>query len=214
MALVGRRQGPLNDFVQSLKDDGIEAAPFIADLSDPAQAPDLIARIRAQFGRIDVIEYGPASSADQGFVPATQLDAVLLERYTRLFLLTPVEIVRAVLPEMIERGDGAILVTHGMSAATAIPFLSGVGPAMSAMRNYLYSLNGELQGTGVYAGTLTIGALITSDDAAIDQAFPGEAEAASAFPTVHPDTLADLYWHMFTQRADVEQAYPESVLTA
>lgn len=212
VALVGRRQEPLLEFAELLKAEGIEAVPFTADLSNPARVPALIAGIRERFGRIDVIEYGPASAADQGFVPAAQLDVVALEKYVRLFLLTPVEIVRQVLPELIERGNGAILVTHGSSSATGIPFLSGVGPAMAAMRNYLYSLNGELEGTGVYAGTLTIGALITSGDSLADQGFPGDAEAATTFPTVHPDTLAGLYWDMYVQRRAVEQAYPELVV--
>ncbi|MGN9841346.1 hypothetical protein ACTMTI_24775 [Nonomuraea sp. H19] len=47
-------------------------------------------------------------------------------------LLTSVEAVRAVLPEMTERGDGAVLLTHGYSALQPIPYLSGVGPVMSA----------------------------------------------------------------------------------
>lgn len=89
-----------------------------------------------------------------------------------------------------------------------------VCPAMAGMRNYLYSLNGELEGTGVFAGTLTIGALITSSDPSADQGFPGDAEAATSFPTVHPDTLAGLYWDMYVRRSAVEQAYPERVLTA
>ncbi|MBD8045373.1 SDR family NAD(P)-dependent oxidoreductase [Arthrobacter sp. Sa2BUA2] len=214
VALVGRRQEPLQDFAETLKAEGIEAAPFTADLSDPARIPSLIADIRERFGRIDVIEYGPASAADQGFVPAAELDTADLEKYLRLFLLTPVEIVRSVLPELIERGNGAILVTHGSSSATGIPFLSGVGPAMAAMRNYLYSLNGELEGTGVYAGTLTIGALITSGEPFADQGFPGDAEAAATFPTVHPDTLAGLYWDMYVQRGAAEQAYPQLAVTA
>lgn len=214
VALVGRRQEPLHDFAELLKAEGVEAAPFTADLSDPARIPALIAGIRERFGRIDVVEYGPASAADQGFVPATELDAVALEKYMRLFLLTPVEIVRQVLPELIERGNGAILVTHGSSSVTGIPFLSGVGPVMAGMRNYLYSLNGELEGTGVYAGTLTIGALITSGGPSADHGFPGDAEAATAFPTVHPDTLAELYWDMYIQRSAVEQSYPRPAVTA
>ncbi|KDA05369.1 short-chain dehydrogenase [Microbacterium sp. CH12i] len=214
VALVGRRQAPLNELAVALKADSVEAAPFTADLSDPAQVPALIANIRERFGRIDVVEYGPASAGEQGFTPATQLDAAALEKSTRFLLLTPVEIVRAVLPELTERGTGAILVTHGMSAAIAMPFLSGTGPAMSAMRNYIYSLNGELKDTGVYAGTLTIGALIVREDAASNETFPDDAEAAGAFPTVHPDVLADLYWDMYTQRDAAERTYPESLPTA
>jgi hypothetical protein len=57
--------------------------------------------IRDRFGRIDVIEYGPISG-EQGFTPATKLDAAALEKDSPL-LLTTVEVVRAVLAEWTER---------------------------------------------------------------------------------------------------------------
>lgn len=209
IAVVGRRPGPLERLVGALEAEGIAAASFAADLADPGQAPALIARISDHFSRIDAIEYGPASSGDQVFLPAMELDAETLQKNLNLFLLTPIEIIRAVLPMFREQGNGTILVTHGSTAAKGTPFMSEVGPAMSAMRNYLYSLHGELQGTGIYAGTLTIGALIVNEKSTDDQAFPGEASIADGFPTVDPDTLADRYWSMHTQRGGAEETYPE-----
>lgn len=208
VALVGRSRPRLEALVATLAAEGIESAPFTADLSDPTQVSALLADVRARFGRIDGIEYGPASAADQNFVPAGALDTADLERYLRTFLLTPIEVIRGVLLEFTERGSGTILVTHGSSAANAMPFLSGVGPAMAGMRNYLYSLAGELAGTGVYAGTLTIGALIVSGDQEADQGFPGDEKAGFSFPTVHPDVLADLYWDMHVERSQTERTYP------
>jgi hypothetical protein len=46
-----------------------------------------------------------------------------------------VEVVSAVLPEWTERGDGAFLVTTGHTAVEPRPYMSGVGPLMSAARN-------------------------------------------------------------------------------
>ncbi|MDW6064511.1 SDR family NAD(P)-dependent oxidoreductase [Streptomyces sp. FXJ1.4098] len=165
VALVARRKERLDAFVARLADEGVEAAAFPADLSDPARVPALVDAVRDHFGRIDVVEYGP-TGADQAFAPAAQLDAATLERISRVLLLTPVEVFRAVLPEMTDRGDGALLMTTGYSAVLGVPHLSGPGPVMSAARNYVYSLNGELAGTGVYAGTLTIAAMITGSEAA------------------------------------------------
>jgi short-subunit dehydrogenase len=212
VALVARRKDRLDTLVAQLADEGIEAAPFPADLADPAQVPALVDAIRDRFGRIDVVEYGPISG-DQGFTPATVLDAATLERLSRLFLLTPVEVVRAVLPEMTERGDGAILLTHGYSAAQPMPYLSGVGPVMSAARNYLYSLSGELEGTGVYAGTLTIAAMIARSEAAEApaEAMPAELPGGFELTIVDPDDLAEYYWDMYTRRDRVEQIHPTSL---
>ncbi|MGW1619787.1 SDR family NAD(P)-dependent oxidoreductase [Streptomyces sp. NPDC002172] len=209
VALVARRKERLDALVAQLTDEGVEAAAFPADLSDPAGIPALVDAIRGHFGRIDVVEYGPIG-ADQAFAPAAQLDAATLERISPVLLLTPVELFRAVLPELTDRGDGALLMTTGYSAVQGVPHLSGPGPVMSAARNYVYSLNGELAGTGVYAGTLTIAAVITGSEAA-EATAKGDIDLPNAgveVPVVHPDELAGYYWDMYTRRDRVEQAYP------
>ncbi|MEU6349029.1 SDR family NAD(P)-dependent oxidoreductase [Streptomyces sp. NPDC047072] len=208
VALVARRKERLDALVERLAAEGIEAAAFPADLSDPAGVPALVAAVRERFGRIDVVEYGPIGG-DVPFVPARDLDAATLTRLSGLLLLTPVEVFHTVLPELTERGDGALLMTTGYSAVHPMPHLSGVGPVMSAARNYLYSLSGELTGTGVYAGTLTVAAMITgSEGAEAATASPDSPFDPTAFPVADPAELADLYWDMYTKRDRVEQAYP------
>ncbi|MEU1178676.1 SDR family NAD(P)-dependent oxidoreductase [Streptomyces sp. NPDC005820] len=212
VALVARRKERLEALVEKLAAEGIEAAAFSADLSRPTEASALVEAVRGRFGRIDVVEYGPISG-DQGFTPAAQVNAATLEGLLPLLLLTPVEVVQAVLPEWTERGDGAFLLTHGYSAAQPFPHLSGVGPVMAAARNYLYSLNAELADKGVYAGTLTIGASITGSEMGEAAAAQVDAEAADSarFPVVDPDELAAHYWDMYVKRDRVEQFHPETL---
>ncbi|MFC3997371.1 SDR family NAD(P)-dependent oxidoreductase [Nocardiopsis sediminis] len=218
VALVARRKDRLDDLVARLADDGIEAAAFTADLADHERVPALAGALQDRFGHIDVVEYGPIGG-EQSFTPAAELDAVTLDRLARLLLYTPVELARAVVPGMIERGDGAFLLTHGYTAVQPMPHLSGVGPVMAAARNYLYSLNGELAGTGVYAGTLAVAALIERSEAA-EAAGRGAGRTGDGsglpsggteFPVVDPDELAQYYWDMYTRRDRVEQVYPASL---
>jgi hypothetical protein len=82
---------------------------------------------------------------------------------------------------------------------------------MAAARNYLYSLNGELADTGVYAGTLSIAALIARSESADAAGGAAGSEALAAFPVVDPDDLADHYWEMYTKRDRVERIHPESL---
>lgn len=226
VALVARRKERLDALAAELADAGIEAAPFPADLADPSQVPALIDAIRTRFGRIDVVEYGPIG-LDQGFTPATGVEAATLERLAPLLLLTPVEVFHRVLPEMVERGDGALLMTTGFSAVTPMPYLSGLGPVMAAARNYLYSLHGEVAGAGVYAGTLSISALIDGSEvsataAAAFESAPGDSGPGSGsgsgsgsggkhgarIASVAPDVLAEVYWDMYTRRDQVERVHP------
>ncbi|MEU1784795.1 SDR family NAD(P)-dependent oxidoreductase [Streptomyces sparsogenes] len=210
VALVARRKDRLDALVEVLGGEGIEAVAFSADLSRPAEVPALVETIRGRFGRIDVVAYGPISG-DQGFTPAAELEAATLESLTPLLLFTPVEVVQAVLPEWSERGDGAFLLAQGYSAAQPMPHLSGLGPVMSATRNYLYSLNAELADRGIYVGALTIASLIARSEvsAAAQAAF--ESADGPQFPVVDPDDLAEHYWNMYTKRDRVEQFHPETL---
>jgi short-subunit dehydrogenase len=210
VALVARRREPLDLLAGQLADEGIEAAVFTADLLRTAEIPALVAAIRQRFGRIDVVEYSPISTA-MLFTAAAELTTDRLRDLVNLYLLTPVELVRAVLPEMLERGDGGILIGHGPTAVEPVPYLSGVGPVMAAMRNYVYSLHGELAHKGVYAGTLLVGAAVersaghqamVAGDLELD--LPPDIE----IPVVDPDDLADRCWDLYTKRDQVEEIYP------
>lgn len=212
VALVGRREAPLRSLAAELGTEGIEAAAFSADLTDLATIPALVDQIRARFGQIDVIYYAPTSS-DAGFVAAADLSAEVLQARLDLYLLAPVEVVRAVLPEMLERGSGSILVGQGASAVMPQPQMSGVGPAMAATRNWLYSLNGELASRGIYVGTIAIAAMIAGSEAhqaLTSGAISFDLPEGMELPVVDPDELADLLWGMSVDRDRVEIVHPDA----
>lgn len=213
VALVARRKDRLEELAEQLRRERIEAMTFPADLSDPAGVPALISAIRADFGRIDVVEYGPIGIG-RHFIPVTELDADTLRNYLPLLLLTPIEVVRALLPEWTERGDGTFLLTHGASAVNPLPGISGTGAIMAATRSYLYSLNAGLAGTGLYAGTLAIAGLISgSEIAATLSDLPSDSDSPAAnLPVVDPADLADQYWDMYTTRDRIEVVYPETTV--
>lgn len=64
------------------------------------------------------------------------------------------------LPGMLALGDSAIMVVGGLTAMVPMSGLSGVGPAMAAARNYIFSLNAEAMPKRVYGGTVNIGGVI------------------------------------------------------
>lgn len=204
VALVARSAGPLEERVTELKAAGIEATAFPADLTNLAGVPALVRSIEERVGAIDVAVYAPVAP-EVGFVPAVELDAAKLEALTKLFTFAPIEVAHTLLPAMLARGDGAFVLGGGISAVHVMPGMSGVGPAMAAARNYIFTLNAELKDRGVYAGTVTIGALI--ERSAGHRALTAGGQQPK-FPIISPDTIADEIWTLVTKRDRVEAVLP------
>lgn len=212
VALVGRTPSTLDALVATLAEEGIESAPFTADLAVLDQVETAVDAIRERFGSIDAVSYAPITL--DVFTPAADLDTSRLQALVDLFLKGPVHIIQKVLPDMVAAGNGAILVTHGGTAIDPAPGMSGVGPVMAATRNYLHSLHAEVAGKGVYVGTLVVNAMIigsashdflTSGDGALD--LPEGVE----IPAVPSDELADIYWRMVQDRDVVETSHPAAL---
>jgi short-subunit dehydrogenase len=203
VALVARRKAALDELVSQLAKDGVDAAAFPSDLTDFSGVPGLVRSIEERLGGIDVAICSPVT-LQNGFVPAAQLDAAKLEPLAKLFLFAPIELAHALIPGLVARG-GAFILGGGLTAIHAIPGLSGVGPAMAAARNYVITLNMELKDRGVYAGTVTIGAVIERSAAHTAMAANGQL---LHFPVISPDVIADEIWALVTTRDRVEAILP------
>ncbi|MGW5095451.1 SDR family NAD(P)-dependent oxidoreductase [Streptomyces nodosus] len=214
IALVARNAERLQAMAEELAAEGIDAAAFPADLSNPADAAGVVQAVKDRYGRIDVVSYQPLPGGT-AFVPAAELDAERLSHWVNLLLLTPVEIAHTVLPEMTARGTGGFMVTGGFTAADPQPFISGIGPAMAAIRNFIYSLHGEIADSGVYAGVVTLSALIKNSESYNAISPEQLAEITGGTTGMHvidPADLAETYWRLYTDRTQIEYRFPTPAL--
>jgi short-subunit dehydrogenase len=203
VVLVARRREALERLARDLPSTATHR--IVADLSDPAGVPALVAQVRAAVGPPDVLYYAP--TPDAGFVPAAELTAEGAAAFMPLALYTFVELVRELLPDLLSRGGGAVLTVQGASSTHGQPHRSGPGPAQAAQRNYLQSLHGELVDKGVYVGMLYVGAII--ENSAFHAWVSRDPAGADAWgPTVHPDVLADLLWRMHREGGEAEVRFP------
>jgi NAD(P)-dependent dehydrogenase (short-subunit alcohol dehydrogenase family) len=205
VALVARRQEPLDQLVKQLTGDGARAHAIVADLADTDAIPELAGRIRTTVGDPDVLYYGAAAN---GFVPVLDLTPQRVQELMPLGLYTLLELVREFLPPIIARGDGAILSAQGASALHGNPTIAG-GLVLAAQRNLLQALHAAVADKGVYVGGLYIGAAIENTP------FHAQMQAAKAagapvpdIPTVDPTHLADLLWTMHNTTSQPETVYP------
>lgn len=204
VALVARTPERLDALTAELAADGIEAAGFAADLADRAALPGLTETITARFGQIDVLEYAPAGPGWLSRqVHVLDTDDEALQFPLDLLLRTPVTLVRQVLPGMIQRGEGAVLLGIAACASVAYPQLGNVAAAAAAVRAYLHNLNAALTGAGVYAGLLQVAGMIAGSDSA--RYFAEKYDPAQLPEPIDPADLAGAYWELYVKRDRFEE---------
>jgi NAD(P)-dependent dehydrogenase (short-subunit alcohol dehydrogenase family) len=169
-----------------------------ADLSDPAAADEAVARVLARFGRIDAL-----FNLAGGFAPGSAENASLrdAEQLLDLNYLTAFNTTLAVLPGMLQRGDGFIL---GVAAAAAIrgsSRASAYAASKGALLSWFRSLALELRPRGIRTSVLV--PMGTIDTPANREAMPN-ADPARFIPL---EELVDalLFLAARSQRAAVTE---------
>jgi len=107
LALCSRKQAELDEAVATLRKEGVEAAAFPCDLSDPNALPRLTEQVMARFGRIDILvnNAGTTWGAPAEDYPLDGWDKVIQLSLTGAFLLSQAVARQAFIP----RGGGVIL---------------------------------------------------------------------------------------------------------
>jgi NAD(P)-dependent dehydrogenase (short-subunit alcohol dehydrogenase family) len=185
IALISRKREKLDNLVQILRSEGIESFGFVGDVSDESSISHALAMVEAQCGPVEVLEYSPlpGMGSDQNLMSALGTNIEMVQRQFRRLALGAVACARHIIPGMLERKRGAILITTSGSGYFPIEILTPIGMAMAATRQYALCLNQALAGTGVYAGTVCIAVLIRKGD-----------------PLGDPDTIAQHYYNLYQLR--------------
>ncbi|MEV6414094.1 SDR family NAD(P)-dependent oxidoreductase [Kribbella sp. NPDC051718] len=208
VALVSRSTTRHPEYQASLKEDGVEARTYVADVRDPIALRKVLAQITADLGPVDTAYFGPLSMDDaDGLKPIGEVRPDEVQKTFDTLVHPVIEVVNAVLPEMLQRGTGTILIPGGLSGKYPIPMLGKLAPASAALRMYVLTLNETLKDTGVYAGALTIGGMIRGGDihAAVSAQF---AELGAEPPAdLDPTQIADAAWSMSVNRKPAESEF-------
>lgn len=206
VALVARNAQSLSQRVAELSAQDVDATAFPADLNEIDAIPALVREIEGKSGPIHTAIFAPVGNFRM--LPAVDLTAASLKELANILTLAPVEVVRSVLPGMLARGDGAIVIADGLSAVTPMPGMSGPGPAFAATRNYILGLHDEIKNRGVFAGMLHIGAMIENSTGLRVATANGVPVNDPRFATIDPDVLAEEIWSLTNERSHAESILP------
>ena len=102
----GTVPGTLRETVADIEAAGGRASPFQVDLTSPESRADLIGRVVAELGPVDVLVNNAATSI---FAPFTDISEKRLRLITTINYFAPFDLCQRVIPAMRERGGGWVL---------------------------------------------------------------------------------------------------------
>lgn len=167
VALAGRSETRLQQVAAQI---GPNALILPADLADPTAVDTIAAKTLAHFGHIDILLanaglYIPGDVADG--------DADAWDKLVQVNVSSVFRLIRAVLPGMIARRSGDIIVTSSISGHQAIQWEPVYSASKHAIQSFVHGLRRQVAPDNVRVGAVAPGVVLNElwgydDPAAIE----------------------------------------------
>jgi short-subunit dehydrogenase len=145
--LTARRADRLESIAAKINAEFQGAAKTLpADLSKINELEDLAKQATALFGRIDVL-VNNAGFSQRSQVLETPLE--LERKVIEVDLVSPIALTKAVLPQMVSRKSGRIIVTSSLMGYLELPGNATYACVKHGLNGYFYSLGFELAQHGI-----------------------------------------------------------------
>ncbi|MCR6491967.1 SDR family oxidoreductase [Cellulomonas sp. P24] len=155
IALISRDQVKLDGLAAELREGGVLARGYAADVLDPASLEAALARAADELGPVAVLQYSPLPSREY-LRPVLEMTPELALEALRFSALGLVHAVRSVLPAMRTAGDGSIILVNGGTSVKARSDFAGTSIAFPAESAYGEMLHDALEGEGIRVVQLVI----------------------------------------------------------
>jgi len=137
---------------------GDAVMPLQLDLLDPAQCASLLPRVLELAGRLDILHANAGSYIGGDLVDA---DPDAIDRMLNLNINVVMKNVRAVLPHMIERGSGDIIVTSSLAAHYPTPWEPVYAASKWAIDCFVQTTRRQVFKHGLRVGSISPGPVVT-----------------------------------------------------
>ena len=190
--------------VAALQAMGYEVAGFVADLTDRAQVRSLVDTVHDRFGRIDILVNNagmvtvedPDDDAAGSFL---RLDDADWDRDIARNLNTAFNVTRAVVPGMVERGWGRVVMVSSVTGPLVSDLGSaGYSAAKAGLDGLMRAVAIEVAGAGVTVNSVAPGWIATGSQ------LPSEAAAGLHTPIGRsgtPEEVAEVITFLAGERA-------------
>jgi NAD(P)-dependent dehydrogenase (short-subunit alcohol dehydrogenase family) len=178
----------------------------VLDVTDAAARVDLVDRVLRQFGRVDVL-VNNAGVGPLGYLHELTADDV--ERVYDTNVVAVADLTRMVLPDMLRRGDGAVIMLSSVAAWASVPPMTAYASSKFAVDGLIEGLRRETWGTGVLVHSINPGPIATDylARAANRSPQPGDPPRSSA-PGFPASWVADAVVDAAGARRPVTRSVP------
>ncbi|WP_454851036.1 SDR family oxidoreductase [Rhizobium binxianense] len=174
VALVDRAEDALKGACSEL---GPNAFPVVADLADPASVSTMMPRILERFGKLDIF-HANAGSYIGGDVVDGDPDA--WDRMLNLNINAAFRSVQAVLPHMVERKSGDIIMTSSIAGLVPVVWEPIYTASKHAVQAFVHTVRRQVAKHGIRVGAVAPGPVVTALISDWPKAKLDEAMAAGA----------------------------------
>jgi len=195
VVLVDRDKDALNRVCESHRDAAI---PLPMDLLDPKACAQLMPRVLEKAGRIDILHANAGIYIGGDLVEAGTDE---IDRMLNLNVNVVMKNVRDVLPHMIERGSGDIVVTSSLAGHFPTPWEPVYASSKWAINCFVQVMRRQVFKHGIRVGSVSPGPVITAllDDWS-EQKLNDARDAGSL---IEASEVADVVMFMLTRRRNV-----------
>lgn len=182
--------GNLESTVEAISDRGAEGLAVKMDLDDRSSVATGIDAVLARWGRVDVLVNNAFYQTKESQYRLTDMSMEHLDKQIRVNLLAPMFLAKLVLPQMLERGEGAVInmvsgaSVHELNAPPgAREWGIGYGTSKTGMIEIAAMLASQYGDRGIRSFSVQPGTVLTEQVAAALQR--GTFESSDWTPPEH-----------------------------
>ena len=155
LVLAARRQSSLDEVAHEVEGMGAHTITVSTDITDAGQCERLITRATEEFGGVDVLINNAFRFA--AFQSFEQVDLAIWRKIMDVNLFGTLQMTRAALPSMRERGGGSVVMVASMVARQPQPAQGGYAISKGAILTATRVLAYELGPSGVRVNAVVPG---------------------------------------------------------
>ena len=192
----------LNTMVSGLQEDGMSASGHLLNAVDEGALESLIEEVEA-IGPIDTVLYNLGAQIGNRSLDDTPLKT--FELGWRMACFGLFRVAKVLVPRMVERGHGTILVTSATAAVRGNSGQHSHTAAMAGRRLLCQSLNAEYAAQGVHVVHILIDGAVDAPDTLGKMLGPEnfealrEAKGKGKDGLLLPEKMAETYYHLAQQ---------------